>query len=263
MPLAEWKPLLTALAMPPAAPLLLVLLGLLLAIRRKSAGLLLAFVGVLLAWALSTNVMALALARHLLRDVEPVQPGQLASVQAIVVLGGGVLPQAREYGAAQPGPHTVARLRYGAWLAHKTGKPLAFAGGIGWAASGMETEPEGVVARRILQDEYGLQARWIDDASRDTAENARRMADLLRPQGIHRIALVTEAFHMQRAATAFRQAGFDVVPAPTNFPGAAERPALEWLPSIHGAESCRQLLREWLGRQLAGALAAQQGWAAL
>jgi uncharacterized SAM-binding protein YcdF (DUF218 family) len=252
MPLAEWKPVLTALAMPPAAPLLLVLLGLLLATRRKAAGLLLAFVGVMLAWALSTNVMALALARHLLHDVAPAQPQQLHTVQAIVVLGGGVLPQAREYGAAQPGPHTVTRLRYAAWLAHRTGKPLAFAGGIGWAASGTDTETEGAVARRILQDEFGIKARWVDDASRDTAENARRMADLLRPQGIHRIALVTEAFHMQRASAAFRQAGFDVVPAPTGFPGIAERPVLEWLPSIHGAESCRQLLREWLARQVAG-----------
>src|SRR5205085_1011894 len=181
---AACAPSLTARAMPPAAPLLPILLGLLAATRRRPSGLLLAFVGFVLAWALSTNVMALALAQHLLQGVEPVQPQQLQSVQAIVVLGGGVLPQAREYGVAEPGPHTVTRIRYGVWLAHKTGKPLAFAGGIGWAATGIATESEGAVARRVLQDEFGVKARWVDDASRDTAENARRMADLLRPQGI-------------------------------------------------------------------------------
>jgi len=43
-----------------------------------------------------------------------------------------------------------------------------------------------------------------------------------------------------------------VLPAPTGFPAVAERPLLEWIPSIHGAETCRQLLREWLARRVAG-----------
>src|SRR4051812_48559455 len=176
----EWKPLLAALVLPPAGPLLLVLLGLLLATWRKATGLLLAFVGVVLAWSLSTNGVALALAHHLLRAEAIAQPRQLEGVQAIVVLGGGVLPRAPEYGVAQPGPHTLARLRYGAWLAKRTGKPLAFAGGVGWAAAGTDTESEGSVARRVLHDEYGVNPRWLDDKSRDTAENAARLAPLLR-----------------------------------------------------------------------------------
>ena len=249
----ELKPLLAALVLPPAGPLLLLLLGLLLAMWKRASGLLLAFVGLVLAWALSTNVMALALAHALLRDATAVQPQQLQPVQAIVVLGGGVLPSAAEYGVAQPGPHTLARLRYGAWLARRTGKPLAFAGGIGWAAAGTGTESEGAVARRVLKEEYGLTPRWVDDQSRDTAENAARMADLLRRDRIRSVALVTDATHMQRAAAAFRNAGLQVLPAPTNFPSAMERPILEWLPSVHGADTCRQLLREWLARKVAGA----------
>jgi uncharacterized SAM-binding protein YcdF (DUF218 family) len=57
---------------------------------------------------------------------------------------------------------------------------------------------------------------------------------------------------MQRAAAAFRKAGLEVLPAPTNFPVPAERPLLEWLPSVHGSDVCRQLLREWLARRAAG-----------
>jgi uncharacterized SAM-binding protein YcdF (DUF218 family) len=249
----EWKPVLTALVLPPAGPMLLIALGLLLAAWRKAFGLLVALVGLVLAWALSTNGVALVLAHSLLSDVVAVEPKQVQPVQAIVVLGGGVEPQAPEYGVAQPGPHTLVRLRYGAYLAKRTGKPLAFAGGVGWAAAGMDTQAEGTVARRVLHDEYGLTPRWVDDRSRDTAENAARMADLLRRDGIRRIALVTDATHMERGAAAFRAAGFDVLPAPTNFPEAAERPLLEWLPSIHGADTCRQLLREWLARRVAGA----------
>src|SRR5690606_32234594 len=103
---------------------------------------------------LSTNGFALLLARQLMPQVVPAGLAQVRQVQAIVVLGGGVQAQAPEYGEAQPGPHTLQRLRYGAWLARQTGKPLGFAGGIGWAA-GAGAVPEGDVARRVLA-EYGL-----------------------------------------------------------------------------------------------------------
>jgi uncharacterized SAM-binding protein YcdF (DUF218 family) len=249
----ELKPVLTALILPPAAPLLLALLGVLLATKRRTAGLLVAVAGLVLAWLLSTNGMAVLLAPRLMPRIATVQPQDLQDVQAIVVLGGGVIPEAPEYGAAQPGPHTLLRLRYGAWLAKRTGKPLAFAGGIGWAAAGTPTEAEGTVAKRVLRDEYGLTLRWMDDRSRDTAENAAHMAELLRRDRIRRIALVTDATHMARAAAAFSAVGLEVVPAPTNFPVAADRPILEWMPSSHGAEACRQLLREGLARLVARA----------
>jgi uncharacterized SAM-binding protein YcdF (DUF218 family) len=244
----ELKPVLTALLLPPAGPLLLMLLGVLLATRRRGAGLLIALAGLVLAWLLSTTAIALVLARVLLPPLEAARTEQVQQVQAIVVLGGGVLPRAPEFGAAQPSPHTLGRLRYGAWLARQTGKPLAFAGGIGWAAAGTDTEAEGTVAARTLQDDYGMKLRWMDDRSRDTTENAARMAEQLRRDGIRRIALVTDATHIPRAVAAFRAVGFEVLPAPTNFVIAAERPLLQWLPSTTGIADCRALIREWLAR---------------
>jgi len=251
MELGELKPVLAALVLPPAGPLLLALLGLWLARRRRTAGLALAACTILLAFALGTHGFGLLLARTLLPEVPAVQPQQLRSAQAIVVLGGGVLPAAPEYGQAQPNANTLARLRYGAWLARQTGLPLGFAGGIGWASAGMATESEGAVARRVLQQEHGLAARWIDERSRDTRENAQRMAQLLLPQGVRRIALVTDAWHMPRAAQAFRDTGFDVLPAPTGLPAPRYRALLEWLPSATGATLCREVLREWLALRLA------------
>lgn len=247
----ELKPVLAALVLPPAGPLLLALIGLLLAPRRRRLGLALAAAAIVVSLALSTDGMALVLARHLMPEVAAARPQELQQAQAIVVLGGGVLPRAPEYGTAQPSPHTLARIRYGAWLAHRTGKPIAFAGGIGWGAAGTATEAEGTVARRVLQDEYGLTARWVDDQSRDTAENAARMAQLLRPANIRRIALVTDATHMPRAAAAFRRQGFEVLPAPTGLPEPQGRALLEWLPSSTGIEVCRELVREWLARLVA------------
>jgi uncharacterized SAM-binding protein YcdF (DUF218 family) len=247
----ELKPVLAALAVPPAGPLLLALLGLLLSVRHRRFGMTVATLAILVAWMLSTNGMAIVLARYLLPPVPVVQPQDLRDVQAIVVLGGGVLPVAAEYGNAQPAPATLNRLRYAAWLARKTGKPLGFAGGVGWSAAGMDVAPEGVVARRVLQEEYGITPRWVDDQSRDTVENAQRIAALMKPDGVRRVALVTEATHMPRAVMAFRDAGFDVLPAPTNLPVVTDRPLLEWLPSGSGALTNRQLIREWLGRGVA------------
>lgn len=247
----ELKPLLTALVLPPTGPLLLALLGVLVALRRRGPGLFVATFGIVLALLLSTNGFALVLSRHLQPPVAAVQPQALQGVQAIVVLGGGVLPHAPEYGVAQPSAASLERIRYGAWLARRTGKPLGFAGGMGWGAADIQRDSEAVVARRVLREDYGLDLRWSDGASRDTWENATRMAELLRRDQVERIALVTHVTHMPRAVDAFRRAGLEVVPAPTDFAGPRGRPLLEWLPSPHGAELSRNLVREWLGRLVA------------
>ncbi|RZJ24307.1 MAG: YdcF family protein [Haliea sp.] len=251
MEYGELKPILTALAVPPAAPLLLAFLGLLLA--RRWSGRILIFLGLGSLWLVSCNAVAVWLASALLAFPPPVTPERMkaADVQAIVVLGGGVLPEAPEYGQAQPSAHTLARLRLGVWMARQTGKPLAFSGGVGWSAAGTGTANEGAVAERVLRNEYGILLQWNETASRDTAENAQLLWKKMEPSGMTRIALVTDAWHIPRAALEFRRAGFEVLPAPTGYAVARERPVLEWLPSAHGLAMSRQVVREWLGLQVA------------
>ena len=253
MQLAELKPILTALAMPPAGPLLLALAGWLLVLRRRRVGHALIAVSLAGLWLLSCNAVAIGLASRLLPAPPVLAPdGARATLaagrtQAIVVLGSGILPEAPEYGQAQPTADAAARLRYGAWLARETALPLAFAGGIGWAAQGEAMPSEGEVSRRFLSADYGLALRWVDDQSRDTFENARQMRALLGRDGIDRIALVTSSWHMPRAVAAFEQAGFEVLPAPTAFNVPQQRRLLEWLPSLHGLLGSQRVLREWLG----------------
>jgi uncharacterized SAM-binding protein YcdF (DUF218 family) len=247
----ELKPVLAALVLPPTGPLLLAALGMLLARRRRAAGSTLAIAGLVLAYLLSTHGMGMLLARALLPPQTPITVQQLQQVQAIVILGGGVLPLAPEYGTPQLGLQSMQRLRYGAWLARRSGKPLAFSGGLGWADRDQQREPEATVARRVLQEEYGLRLRWAEDRSRDTAENADGSAQLMQPAGVRRIALVTDAIHMARAAGEFRRAGFEVTPAPTGLPAPASRPLLEWFPSPDGLQLCWQAMREALGRAVA------------
>ncbi|MBX3653745.1 MAG: YdcF family protein [Ramlibacter sp.] len=253
MELSLLKPVLAALVLPPASPLLLAAIGLLAWGRLRRAGRALALAALAALWLLSCHAVAIGLSRTLLPPVEPATPAWLQAqrVQAIIVLGGGVLPQAPEYGAPQPAAHTLARLRYGLWLARRTGLPVGFAGGVGWAAIGIGAAPEGEVVRRSAQDDFGATLRWVDDQSRDTAENARLMGALLQRDGVQRIALVTDVWHMPRAARAFERVGLAVTPAPTGLAFPGETPLLEWLPSAHGLSLSRQVLREVLARWVA------------
>ncbi len=250
--LGEFKAIAAALLLPPASPLLLAAAGLLCV--RRAIGRLLIAVGLLALWMVSCNGTAVWLSQRVLPQVMALEPSQQAQlrasgVQAVVILGGGIQPTAPEYGQAQPNASTAARLRYGIQLAKHSGLPLAFAGGVGWSNAGQAVPSEASTAQAFAA-ENGLTLRWTEDQSRDTAENATRMRDLLAPAGIDSIALVTHAWHMPRSQVLFEKAGFTVLPSPMGFVLASEQPLLEWLPSANGLSASRHVLREWLALQL-------------
>lgn len=253
MELGILKPLLTSLVSPPLALLLLALLGLLAAVGRRRGGLALAGISLALLWLLSCHGTAVWLSRTALPQFAPLPVAQLkiAKVQAIVVLGSGLLPQAPEYGAPQPSAQTAARLRYGIWLGRQSGLPLAFTGGVGWAASGMRQPAEAEVAARVALQDYGVTLRWLESQSRDTSENALRLSPLLLRDGVRRIALVTDARHMPRAVAAFERAGLEVTPAVTGYVVPEQMALIEWLPSAYGLMASQQVLREWLALAVA------------
>lgn len=254
---AEWRPLLAALALPPAGPLLLAALGWLIVRRRRWFGSLLLALGLAALWLLSCHAIAVQLSQGLLRSVPALPPATVAEhlkfqqVQAIVVLGGGVQARVPELDGPLPSPHTTARVLYGAWLARQSGLPLAFAGGLGWANAGDPAHRSEAESVRLLLQRIGAPAaRWTDGSSRDTVENARNIVPLLQRAGVRRVALVTSAVHMPRAVLAFENAGMPVLPAPTDFIVPHQRPLLEWLPSAHGLQASQSVLREWLALRM-------------
>ena len=250
MELGTLKPLLTNLAMPPLSLLLLALLGLFLAAWRKRAvlGLAWATLSLALLGLLSCHGTAVWLSRHAFTQFAPVTLAQLKAenIQAIVILGAGLLPVAPEYGQSQPASLTTARLHYGIWLAKQSGLPLAFSGGVGWASTKAQQATEAEVVARVASYDYGVTLGWLEDKSRDTAENARFLAPLLLRDGVQRIVLVTQAVNMARAVAAFKRAGMKVTPAPTGYVLPEQNDFLEWLPSAYGMISSQQVLREWL-----------------
>jgi len=111
------------------------------------------------------------------------------------------------------------------------------------------------VAQRVLQDDYAVPLRWLEDSSRDTRENAIYSVPLLKAQGIKRVILVTHQAHMVRVLRAFEEVAqggmqFEAAPVAILNPNLAE--AGSWLPSQHGFDNVHLVLHELIGK-LSGA----------
>ena len=238
------KKILTALILPPTGPVLLALFGLWLS-RRKNrrwqyGGLLLATISLLALIALAMPVVGNAL-MPASAPPAPISAEALRRAQAIVILGGGSYYAAPEYGGDTVGSASLVRARYGAKLARETRLPVLVTSG---SPHGGRAEADSM--REVLEREFGVKVRWTETASRDTAENASMSAPLLKANGVTRIALVTHASHMPRAAELFRREGIDVLPAPTGFRRAAPSAFEDYLP--RNLRPAREALHEHLAR---------------
>ncbi len=228
---ASLKGLVSSLLLPPAGPLLLALLGAWLARRgargRVRAGRGLLAVGLLSAWLLSTSAVAEAMIGWLEAYSPPALTGDALAAQmrgpappgAIVVLGSGVRHNEREWPRHEyPNARTLERLTFGALLARESGLPVLVSGGTPRRRDASEAS----LMAWTLRESFAVEPRWIEEHSRDTAENAVESARLLRADGVRRVVLVTQAYHMPRAQAAFVAAGLDVVAAPHGFAGSFE-----------------------------------------
>jgi uncharacterized SAM-binding protein YcdF (DUF218 family) len=96
----------------------------------------------------------------------------------------------------------------------------------------------------------GIPGRAVlrESQSRDTHDNGRFSAILLKGKGLQRILLVTSAFHMRRARAVFEAQGLEVTPAPTDYQRLVSRPAVPaWLPTVQDLERTTIALREHAG----------------
>lgn len=240
------------LILPPANLFLLIAIGLGIWRRWPRAGRIVAGTGLAALAFLSTTGGARLLVAPLERMTTPLQAPERAGAQAIVVLAAGRLRHAPEYeGRDIPDYIALARLRYAAHLQRKTGLPILVSGGNG--ASGIDPDLDDRAYAKAdamaaaLREDFGVPVKWIEGRSRDTAENAADSAALLRPAGIKRILLVTDAMHMPRASAAFTRAGLDVVSAPTMFFSRQRLSFEAWVPSAEGMRRSWYAVYEWLG----------------
>lgn len=244
--LPELKPYLTAVVMPPASLLILILAGSFLIKLNARLARLIILSSVAALWLLSTNVFSVWLHNAVVPEYPKVTAELLKekSVQAVVVLGAGVVT-GLPGGEQQMSRTSLERLRLGAQLARQTGLPLVFSGGSGWGAKDASVS-EAEVAEKVLLNAFGMRLNFKESSSRDTQENAANSWKLLSMQGITKIALVTHSTHMPRADAEFSRHGFTVIEASIGQPTASSEPGLRWLPSASSLEVSQSVLREVL-----------------
>jgi uncharacterized SAM-binding protein YcdF (DUF218 family) len=234
--------LVAAALLPPLVLVILLAAGLILRRRRPRLATSLILLSTAALYALSTP-WAGGLLLKSLEISGTVRPGDLETADAIVLLAGGTYYDAAEYGDDTPNAISLERMRYAVRLHRTSGLPILVTGG---KPSGGSLA-EGHVLRQVLEDEYGIAPRWVEDAARTTWENARLSAPLLRQAGVQRIVLVTHAWHLRRALPLFESQGFDVIPAGTRFAGSGIDSVFDVLPAANGLRDSTFALHEWLG----------------
>jgi uncharacterized SAM-binding protein YcdF (DUF218 family) len=236
------KSVLEALALPPTVFVVLILAGLLLRGTWQRFGRGLTWVSLI---ALILFGMPIVSANLLLalESGLPVTPPPGHPPQAIVVLSAEMIRTHQEALGFRPGLLTLDRLRTAAAMHRRTGLPILVSGGTGQ----LDSPPLAAVMAQSLKDDFQTPARWVEDKSTDTWENAHFSADILRAEGITSIYLVTHSWHMRRALVAFQGTGLTVTAAPTSLDDPLGPDPGDFLPRAAGWQAGFYAIHEWIG----------------
>ena len=182
----------------------------------RKLGKALIILGLFSIYLLSTGLAKNLLIRPLENNYRPLQEGVTAD--AIVILTNGARDLSHLRLGPRPDMYALERVLHG-YLIYKRLKdvPVIISGGkadpsspdLSMGASLGEAAIElGIPKNHLL----------MEDDSINTNDGALKVAALLKGKG-KKVILVTSGFHMGRSATLYRNAGFTVFAAPTNFVG--------------------------------------------
>ena len=110
-------------------------------------------------------------------------------------------------------------------------KPILASGGAPEAIP----RPKPRLMKQVLQREFQVPVAWIEDASRNTLENARASYQILDAAGIRRVYLVTHAWHMPRARLRIRISGLQSHPCADRLRHALSVTVFDFVPRRPGA----------------------------
>ena len=196
---------------PPNLFILLAMIGVLLAWRWRRAGLVLATAAMAGVYLASTPLASFWLIRAVTRlaDAVPRVPAP-ESPGAIVVLSAEARRSNVPGGRDVVGPLTLERLAEAAREQRSTGLPILVSGG--WV--GHNDDSLAAMMARSLESDFRVPVKWREERSHTTYENALYSAEILRHAGISSALVVTNPWHMARALWSFHQVGFRVIAAP-------------------------------------------------
>lgn len=170
--------------------------------------------------------------------------------KAIVILGGGVRAGAIDvpnYQNQDVSKEEMERLRMGARLAKVTQSPILVTGGRPDRTRPNDL-PEGQLMAKVLDQELGVQAKWIEDQSDTTQENAKFSAKILKQNQTDTIYMVTHVWHMPRSKRIFEKEELKVIPVPLGYNFKNPLTPLDYFPKGDGLNRTREIWHESLGQ---------------
>lgn len=204
-----------------ASPIDLLLAGALVGVllgygRHARVGRALALAAILILAAAATLPVGMLLIAPL-EDRFPPPPADMPPPEGIIVLGGAIDDVASAARGQTVFDEGGERLTEAVLLAKRYPQArIVYTGGSGALTGGTSTEAlqarQFMVAMGVAPDRV-----TIEDKSRNTDENARFTAAIVRPQASQRWIITTSAFHMPRAMGVFEKAGFHPIAYPVAF----------------------------------------------
>lgn|SRR5690554_3746845 len=178
--------------------------------------------------------------------ISPQQWQSLAQhAEAIVILGGGREGLDPAWAEEPVSYMAMERIRYGARLAKASGLPVLLSGGVPYEGA----LSEAALMASSLEKDFAVRPKWLEEESRTTWENATLSHKMLAAEGISRIVLVTNAWHIPRSKWSFERQGFHVIAAPVGFFSAPKHwPLGGLLPNSRSLWQSTLLLHELLGQ---------------
>jgi uncharacterized SAM-binding protein YcdF (DUF218 family) len=217
------------------------LAGALMALVWRRGGIALALASSLCLYVAATP----AVSSYLLQRVESALPPNidLGAAQAIVVLGGDVRSGDGADIPDRLGPLSLERVVFAAQAHRRLHLPVVVSGGIERGAH----LSQGALMKTALDEDFSVPVAWNEDRSRTTWENALYTAQLLLPEKLSTVVLVTQAWHLPRALWAFERVGLKPLPWPA--PRSAPRLSRvgDFLPSLAALNDTFYALHEMIG----------------
>ncbi|WP_301099020.1 YdcF family protein [Otariodibacter sp.] len=236
--------IITTIVLSPFNVLILWILSLILsALKYKKLSYFTTFLGIFILYAFSIPYTSQKLQDSLVTE-DNLTLDDYKSAQAIVLLGGGLRDSKELFSKLAISEVALERVRYAAYLQKETKLPLLITG------SSPNGTSEAAVMARELNMFFNVPTTWIEEKAKTTKENAEFSHKILAKEGINKIIVVTNQWHMQRAKFLFEREGFEVLPASV---GAGITPAtyglniMYFIPQSGALHSNMLAVKEWLG----------------
>jgi uncharacterized SAM-binding protein YcdF (DUF218 family) len=227
---------------PPNLFILLAMIGVLIAWRRKKLGLAVATaaIGLLYLGAMPVTAGLLIRWAEAIAFDEPTLPSDKPP-GAIIVLSADVHRSAIPGAPDTVGQLTLERLAEAARQSRRLGLPVLVSGG------GPPDPSLAALMSKVLQEDFRVPVQWQEERSRNTFENALFSAEILRHAGIASALVIAHPWDMARALWSFRAVGYPVVPSPTPEGGSPSLSVAAFLPQVPALLESYYALHELIG----------------